>query len=81
VIIIVVVRKTSGNILSLSVKNLSMCAMSVTSIFMTISFSPITRFASITSLNSEIPFRKSRSEPDFTVTRTYANKVNSPGYL
>jgi len=65
----VVVRNTSGNILSLSVKNLSMCDMSLTSIFMTTSFSPMTRFASLTSLNSEICFTNSLSEPDFTVIR------------
>ena len=66
----VVVRNTSGSTRSLSVKNLSMCDMSLTSIFMTISFSPMTRFASTTWLNLEISFRKSLSEPDFTVIRT-----------
>ena len=69
VIIMVVVRKTSGSTLSLSVKNLSSCDMSLTFIFMTMSFSPITRFASTTSLNSEISFKNSLSEPDFTVIR------------
>jgi len=77
----VVVRNTSGSTRSLSVKKLSMSAMSLTSIFMTISFSPMTRFASTTWLNLEISFRKSLSEPDFTVIRTYASKANSPVHL
>ena len=77
----VVVRNTSGITRSLSVKNLSMLDMSLMSIFMTISFSPITRLASIISLNLEISFRNSLSEPDFTVIRTYASKANSPIHL
>jgi len=71
----VVVKKVSGCTLSFSVKKISNWFMSLTFTFMTISFSPITRFASTTSVNSDIAFKKSLSEPDFTVIRIYANKI------
>ena len=71
----VVVRKTSGSTRSFSVKNVSISETSLVFIFMTASFSPITRFASTTSWNLEICFRNSRSEPDFTVTKMYASKI------
>ena len=69
VIIMVVVRKISGNVLSLSVKKLSSCKISSTLTLTIASCPPITKFASITSSKLEISSSTLFSNPDVTVIK------------